>query len=213
VAKRRKSPPANNGGTDPLSSFLASVDRYVETFSAQAIAVAPEGEQRLIIQATGESIVAQTRKLTNYVRECAVGIAPAQRRELEQFLRVQDGDALVSRALQVSAKILSPSGGPVTMNFLGFLDEVLWTLKKIIYEILYLISPDLANLFWTIAVIIDELFNLLKSLLGGLFGLRMSQVADELSRGEVNFLREMTALAELKAVSTKRRTNDEESSS
>ncbi len=207
MAKRRKSAPANNGGTDRVSGFLASVDRYVETFSAQVIAVAPEGEPRLVIQATGESLVAQTRKLTNYFRESAARYTPAQRHDLEQLLQVQDAEAAVDRALQVSAKILSPGGGPVTMGFLDWIDEIMHWIKKILGEFF-----ELPQWIWAILVAIDELLNLLKSLLGGLFGLRMSQVADELSRGEVNFLREMTALAELKAVYSKRRTNDEESS-
>ena len=207
VAKRRKSAPANNGGSDRVSSFLASVDRYVETFSAQVIAVAPEGEPRLVIQATCESLVAQTRKLTNYFRESATRYTPAQRHDLEQLLQVQDVEAAVDRTLQVSAKILAPGGGPVTIGFLNLIDEIMYWIKKILGDF-----PDLLPWLQTILVAIDELLNLLKTLLSGLFGLRMSQVADELSRGEVNFLREMTALAELKAVYTKRRTNDEESS-
>jgi hypothetical protein len=208
MAKRRKGAAAANGNADPLHSFLACVDKYVATISAQATAVAPEGEQRLVMQATGESIVAQTQKLTNYFRVSAAALAPAQRHELDQFLQVQDGEAAVDRALQVSAKILAPGAAPASMSFLNFLDEILHFLKKILEELF----PDLPSWIQTILLIIDELMNLLKTLLGGLFGLRMSQVADELSRGEVNFLRELTALAELKAVQSKRRTADEESS-
>ena len=207
MAKRRKSAPANNGGTDRVSSFLASVDRYVETFSAQVIAVAPEGEPRLVIQATGESLVAQTRKMTNYFRESATRYTPAQRHDLDQFLQVQDAEAAVDRTLQVSAKILAPGGGPVTMGFLDWIDEIMHWIKKILSDF-----PDIPQWIITIFLAIDELLILLKSLLGGLFGLRMSQVADELSRGEVNFLREMTALAEWKTVQGKRRTTEEESS-
>jgi hypothetical protein len=209
VAKRKRTAPAKNGGTDRLSTFLASVDRYVETFSAQAIAVASEGEARLVMQATGESLVAQTRKLTNYFRETAPRLAPAERDELEQFLQVQDAEAAVDRTLQVSAQILAPGGGPLTMNFLNLIDEIMQFIKKILLKLF----PDPPGWLQTILLIIDELLNLLKTQLGGLFGLRMSQVADELSRGEVNFLHELKALAELEAVSTKRRTNDEDSSS
>lgn len=208
MAKRRKATAAANGSTDRLSSFLACVDKYVATISAQATAVAPEGEQRLVIQATGESAVAQTKKLTDYFRTSAAGLAPAQRHDLDEFLQVQDGEAAVDRALQVSAKILAPGAAPASMSFLDFLDEILHFLKKILKELF----PNLPKWLETILIIIDELMNLLKTLLGGLFGLRMSQVADELSRGEVNFLREMTALAELKAVHSNRRTAEDESS-
>ncbi len=209
MVKRKRGAPANNGGTDRLSTFLASVDRYVETFSAQAIAVAPEGEPRLVMQATGESLVAQTRKLTNYFRETATQLAPAERHELEQFLQVQDAEAAIDRTLQLSAKILAPGGGPVTMGFLNLIDEVMKFIKKVLKDLF----PDLPGWLQTILLIIDELLQLLKSLLGGLFGLRVSQVAEELSRGEIAFLGELAALDKLKAVRAKRRTNDEESSS
>ena len=205
MVKRKRGAPANNGGTDRLSTFLASVDRYVETFSAQAIAVAPEGEPRLVMQATGESLVAQTRKLTNYFRETATQLAPAERHELEQFLQVQDAEAAIDRTLQLSAKILAPGGGPVTMGFLNLIDEVMKFIKKVLKDLF----PDLPGWLQTILLIIDELLQLLKSLLGGLFGLRVSQVAEELSRGEIAFLGELAALDKLKAVRAKRRTNDE----
>jgi hypothetical protein len=65
----------------------------------------------------------------------------------------------------------------------------------------------------SILVIIDEIFNLLKSLLGERFGLRRSDVANEASREEVNFLREMTALAEWQAVRKSHRPADDENSS
>jgi hypothetical protein len=197
---------------DLLSSFLASADRFVETISAQAVAVAAEGEQRLVIQSTGESVVAQMRKLTDYVRAAAVGIGPTQRRELDQFLQVQDGDALVERALKVSAQMLSGTAGPVTMGFFSWLNEHIQTIKKIILAILTLIFGHLPEWVNTILVIIDEIFNLLKSLLGVRFGLKMSEVADQASREEVNFLRELTALAELDAAQRSHRGGDDENS-
>src|SRR5664279_2717765 len=115
-AQEDKKPPPDKGGADSLSSFLASVDRFTQVFASQALAVAGEGEERLIIESTGVSFVAQTKRLTDYIREAAVGIAPGQRHELDMFLRVQDGDALVNRSLEVSAKVLAPGGAPVTMG-------------------------------------------------------------------------------------------------
>jgi hypothetical protein len=210
--KGKTSAPSKNGGSDGLTAFLASADRFVETISSQAFAAAGAGEERLLIQSTGESVVAQMRKLTDYVREAAVGIGPAQRRELAQFLRVQDGNAIVSRALQVSALTLSGNSGPVTKSFFSWLNEHIQTIKKIIMAILTLIFGHVPDWVNTILVIIDEIFNLLKSLIGQKFGLRMSEVADDASREEVNFLREMTALAELQAVRTSRRAADDENS-
>jgi len=197
---------------DPLSSFLASADRFVETINAQAVAACGKGEDLLLIQSTGESVVAQMRKLTDFVREAAAGIAPDRRRELHQFLRVQDGEAMVSRALHVSGQVLSGRAGNVTRGFFSWLNEHIQMIKKIIIAILTLIFGHLPAWVDAIMVIIDEIFNLLKSLLGGKLGLRMSDVADDASREEVNFLREMKALAELQAVHTSRRTTDDENS-
>ena len=172
---------------------------------------AGEGEDHLIIQSTGESFVAQTRRLTDYIREAAAVIAPGQRQELNTFLRVQDGDALVNRALDVSKRVLSQDSAPVTTGFLGWIDEVMYTLKKIISEIWELIfhtkPPE-----WLITIlhIIDELLNLLKTLFGGKFGLRTSQLADEFSRSEVNFIHEMAALAALRAAWRSGRAADDE---
>src|SRR5262249_10999788 len=169
------------------------------------------GDQQLIIRSTGESLVAQTRRLTDYVREVAAGTSPVQRRELDQFLRVQDGDALVERALAVSEQVLSGKAGPVTPAFFSWLNEPIHTLKQIILDIQWLIFHGHIPLWILInLLIIDELINLLKTLTGGVFGLRMSEVADEASRAEVNFLREITALAALRGAQFSRRTNDDE---
>jgi hypothetical protein len=210
--KRKSNAPPSKGNGDPLSSFLASVDRFTETINTQAVAAAGKGEEQLVIQSTGESFVAQTRRLTDYIREVAPGIAPVQRRELDQFLRVQDGDALVERSLRVTAQTLSAGGGAVTMGFLSWLNEIMQTLKKIIRKIFDIFFGGIPKWLHAILEIIDELLNLLKTLLGGRFGLKMSEVADQASREEVNFLREMTALTELEAAQRSRRTADDESS-
>ncbi len=211
--KENKGAPPDRPGTGSLSSFLASVDKFTQGFAAHAVAVAGEGEERLIIQAAGQSFVAQTRRLTDYIREAAAQAAPRQLHELNMFLRVQDGEALVNRALEVSGKVLTPGGAPVTMGFLSWIDEVMQTLKKIIRKIWQAIFhtavPDWLD---TILVIIDELLNLLKTLLGKRSGLPASQLADEFSRGEVNFLHEMAALAALEAAQAPRRGADDETS-
>jgi hypothetical protein len=212
-AKERKSTPPNNGSTEPLTSLLASVDRFTEGITAQIVAAAGEGEDHLIIQSTGESFVAQTRRLTDFIREAALGIAPAQRQDLNVFLRVQDGEALVERALNVSAQVLSPGGGPVTLGFLDWIDEVMHALKKIIFAIWDIIfhtkPPD-----WLVDILnlIDELLNLLKDLFGTRLGFRSSQLADEFSRREVNFLREMAAVASLRAARMSGRAMEDEGS-
>jgi hypothetical protein len=190
------------------------VDQFAETISTQAKTAAPEGEQQITIQATGESFVAQTRKLTDYVRELAGRISPTQRHELDQFLRVQDGEALATRAMRASEKVISPGGGQVTMGFFDFLQEHMHALKKIlrgIIQILFdLFDAPIPKWIDSLLLIIDEILDLLLSLVGGIFGHRISQVADDLSRREVNFLGELAALAALHAIRTARRPADDE---
>jgi hypothetical protein len=207
---RRTRAPAEKGNSDALSSFLGSVDRFVETFSAQALGCAAAGEQQLTIRSVGESLVAQTRKATDFVRKAASGISPVQRRELDQFLSVQDGEALVERALTASAQVLSGEASQVSLGFFSWINEIIHTLKKIITEIFILILGYVPSWWEIISLIIDELINLLKTLLGGTLGLRMSEVADQASREEVNFLREMTAVAALRAARVSGRAKDDE---
>jgi len=212
MAKRTTRRGTTQGNGNALDSFLASVDRFTSTIAAQALAAVGESEDRLLIQSTGESFVAQTRKLTDFLREAAPTAGPAQRQELDQFLKVQDGEALVARALQVNAQTLSAGGSAVSMGYLSWLNEIMLTLKKFLREIFDIFFGGMPKWLDALLTIIDELLNLLKSLLGGRFGLKMSEVADQASREEVNFLREMAALAELKAAQGSRRTNEDENS-
>lgn len=216
MAKRTRGrtppPPAPKGNGDALSSFLASVDRFAETVSGQILVAVGEGSDRLVIQSTGESFIAQTRRVTDYLRETTPGMAPAQSRELGQFLRIQDGDALVERALKVTTQTLAAGGNAVTQGFLSWLNEIMLTLKKIIRKIFDLFFGGMPKWLDAILVIIDELLNLLKTLFGGQSGLKMSEVADQASREEVNFLREMTALAELEAAQRPNRASEDDAS-
>jgi len=196
--QERKGPPNRHGSS--VSSFLASADHFVEKISAQAAAAAPEGNQRLVLQATGETLAAQTKKLTDYVRKVSTNLTPVQQRELDQFMAIQDGEAMVTRAVETFGKVLASTEGP-TMGIFSWLQENIMTIKKIIEAILTLIFGSLPSWVQALINIIDEIINLILSLLGEVFGLRSIQVADELSRREVNFLKEMTALAAWRAAS------------
>jgi hypothetical protein len=212
MAKQNRNPRSEQSERDGLSCFLDSVDRFVQTISGQILEAVGPGEDRLVIESTGESFVAQTKKLTTYVRETAPGISPMQRRDLDQFLRVQDGEALVDRALKISEQTLSGGGSAVSKGFLSWINEIMHALKKIIRMIFDLFG-GMPKWLDTLFLIIDEFLNLLKSLFGERMGLNASEIADQASREEVNFIREMTALAELQAVRNRRRAGDEETSS
>src|SRR4051812_43518154 len=90
------------GEQDLLESFLRSVENFVSQISAESVQVAPKGEQQVLIQATGESVIGQTNKITAFVRETAGRLSAAQRVELDKFLHVQDGVASADRAVAVT---------------------------------------------------------------------------------------------------------------
>jgi hypothetical protein len=210
MAKRTTNGPATRRDDDPLQSFLASMDRFVETISAQMLEAVATSDDRAVIESTAESFVAQTRKLTDYTRELVPTVTPMHQRELEPFLRVQDSNALVERSLKVSAAVLSGGGGGVTLGFLSWINEILFTLKKIIREIWSKFFGGVPDWLETILIIIDELANLLKSLFGSQFGHKMGDIADQASKEEINHLGEMRSLAQLRAARTSLRTADDE---
>jgi len=205
-------PQPEKGDSDLLRSFLASVDRFAEEFVAQVLGAVGNAEDRLVIESTGTSFIAQTRRLTDCMREVAGDIVPSRRRDLDMFLRVQDGPALVRRSLETSAKMLAPGGPKVTRGFLSWIDEIMHALKKIINAIwgIFGTVPDWLN---SIELLIDELVDLLLSLFGEKSGLPAAQLADEFSRSEVNFLHEMAALATLQAAGASHRTREDDVSS
>src|ERR1700686_5018223 len=122
--------PSKADRNDSLSSFLGNVDRFAETVCKQIVGAAGDADEKLVIQSTAESFVAQMRRLTDYIRSAAATTTALQRRELEQFLSVQDGEALIERALRITAQTLSSGGGgAVTQGFLSWLNENLMTIK------------------------------------------------------------------------------------
>ncbi|MEY2502286.1 MAG: hypothetical protein QOI07_2620 [Verrucomicrobiota bacterium] len=209
MAKRTTPDRNEKGSNDALTCFLASVDRFTETITEQIFAVVGDADDRLVIESTGQSFVAQTRKLTNHMREVAPAITPMQRRELDQFLRIQDGDALVERALLVSEQTLAKGPAAVTTGFLSWINEVMHTLKKIVGMIFDLFG-GMPKWLDTIFLIIDELLNLLKSLFGKRVGLNAREVAEQASQEEICFIQELKALAELQSARGWRRAGDEE---
>jgi len=188
------------GESGSLESFLASIDGFVTEVTALAAETSPDNEHRLLIRSSGDSLVGQTTKLTAYIRESATRLSAPQRNELDQFLRVQDGEALANRTVEVAKQVLK---GGTLGKLLHWLAQHFKELKKFILEILHFIF-DLLHLHWPswldrLIQILDQLLDLILRLLGEVFGLDFSVTAKQLSDQEVNFQRELASFEMVRA--------------
>ncbi len=192
--------------SDHLDAFLGGVENFVKQISAEAAKASPQGEQQVLIRSTGESLAGQTMKLTGFIRETAGRLSDAQRNDLNQFLRVQDGEAFAARGVEVARQQLARG---VVGNLIDWISQHFKELKKILSEILHFLFDLLHISFpdWldTIIRLLDEFLDLLLSLLADVFGIDFKVAARQLSEQEVNFLRETAAFEAVRAARSGRR--------
>src|SRR5205085_3934548 len=141
-----------------LEPFLLSIENFVGQISALAAKASPQGEHQVLIQSTGESLVGQTGKLSAFARETATRLSAPQRVELNRFLRVQDGEAIARRGVQIAQQQLKEG---IVGKLIHWIAQHLKELKKILKEILQILF-DLLHIPWPdwldkIMLIIDEL--------------------------------------------------------
>lgn len=196
---------------DLLEPFLFGVENFVGQISAAAVKASPQGEHQVLIQSTGESLIGQTGKLATFVRETAARLSAPQRIELNKFLRVQDGEAIAKRAVEVAQQQLREG---IVGRVVHWIAQHLKELKKILLEILHFVF-DLLHLPWPnwldrLIKIIDEFMDLILSLLADVFGIDFGRIARELSQQEVNFLHELAAFESMKAARAGRRVTAQE---
>lgn len=195
--QRPQNPPASNG--DLLRRFLESVRQSTATISNQILGVSPSGPQQLIIAAAAESFAANTELLVQYVETRVATLSPIQRADVDQFLKYSDAVNIANRGAQVTSQVLSAvgqdPGGQIPLGFLDWLQHNRQLIKKIIQRILHLLAITLPPFILELVEILDELVDLLISLFGGLFGLRISQIADDLSAATIRFINQRTQLA------------------
>lgn len=191
---------------DLLEPFLLSIESFVGQISALAAKASPQGEHQVLIQSTGESLIGQTGKLSAFTRESATRLSAPQRVELNRFLRVQDGEAIAARGVQIAQQQLRDG---IVGKLIHWISQHLKELKKILKEILQIVF-DLLHIPWPnwldkIMLIIDELLDLILSLLADVFGLDFGRTARELSLLERSYLGEQEALESMKAAREGRR--------
>jgi hypothetical protein len=189
------------GERDLLQSLLQSVENFVGQISAESMEAAAKGEQQVLIQATGESLLGQTSKLTAFIRETAGRLSIPQRRELDSFLQVQDGEAFANRGVTVFKQALAKGAlGKLLQWIAQHLTEIKKILKEILEMIFKFLHIPVPGWIDVILMIIDEVAALILSLLGEVFGIDFRTTARELSEQEVNFQRERAAFESVRAV-------------
>src|SRR6185312_2580700 len=191
---------------DLLESFLASLENFVGQISGLAAKASPQGEHQVLIRSTGESLIGQTGKLSTFTRETATRLSAPQRLELNRFLRVQDGEAIPARGVQIAEQQLRDG---IVGKLIHWISQHLKELKKIFKQILEILF-DLLHIPWPdwldkIMLMIDEWLDVILSLLGDVFGIDFGRSARELSQLEVNYLGELAALESMKAARAGRR--------
>jgi hypothetical protein len=200
--------PSGRQAQDSLEAFLQSFENFVARVGAEAVEAAPKGEQQTLIQATSDSLIGQSNRVTAFVRQSAARLSPAQRGELEKFLQVQDGVAIANRGVAVTRQVLR-SG--VIGRLIDWISRHLKELKKILQELLKFICsllhipyPDWID---RLLQVLDQLLDLILSLLGEVFGLDFGRTARQLSEQEVDYFREWAAFEAVRVVRAERGSN------
>jgi hypothetical protein len=196
TASSRKDPPAS-----PLEAFLTSIEAFVSQVGHIATEAAPaQGEHRILLRATKESMDGQAAKLSAFVRASAQRLSEPQMAQLNEFLGVQEGDAIAKRGVEAMQRSVK---GKLTGTLLHWISKHLKELKKlleaglrIILDLLHLPWPDWID---TVLLVLDQLTDELLSLLGELFGLDLGTTARQMARAEEDHLLQMGALQRLRA--------------
>ena len=181
-------------GDDPLEGFLNSIDGFVDELSSLSADAAGDGELRTLIEATGASVLSQTRSVTAFAKDAASRMSPAEKRELDEFLLVQDGEAFATNALETARQVI---GGGLVKRLIRFLKKFLDLLKKLLRVIFDLLNIKFPKWLDAILEVIDEFGNLLLEFLAEVFGIDLGRTAQELSEMNIQFLNEQAALAKL----------------
>lgn len=193
---------------DRLEAFLGAVDRFIPEITTLAVRAAPRGEYPILMQASGDTSARQMRKLTGLARKLAAGLSPSQRIELDEYLDLQDGEALVQSGIDVFGNIL---GNGMFGKVVQWIMQHLFLIKKLLKWLLGWLIEKLGLKSTWLGVIakliewIDEDEKRKYALLASAMGEDHATIARELSELEVNFLHELTALEGLEAAIAARR--------
>ena len=194
-----------NGGSDVdlLAGFITNLDDYAHVLTSTALEASADEETRALIGATAESWSSQLVRVTGFAREHYERLNVAQRSEVDEFLRIQDGVAMVQRGAETT-RSAAKSGW--FKKFLKWMLKWFREIKKVLREIIALVLDALGISFpkWlkTIFLLIDELHVAIGELLSDVFGLDSARFAAEAAKDEVAYLSQLEAVERLRQMRT-----------
>lgn len=204
-----------NPGGDPKGQILrqltSSIDEFVRLVSSEATKASNDDEGRAVVGATATTWSGQFAKLNQFMLEHYDRLNVGQRNEVDEFLRVQDGVALVNQGMSTAKQAFAAGW---FKKFLKWMLKWHKEIKKVLHEIIQMITDALNISFpkWleTIFLLLDELFDAIMELLADVFGLDVQSFAANASQSEVEYLNQMEAVQRLRMVhSNARRTAEE----
>jgi hypothetical protein len=170
---------AGQNPVDPLSAFLAELEKLPQATVAGMLKQTEDADEKEVIRSLGATLENQVSQMSGYLRELAGRLSLQQRQELDLALRLAAAGSVVSSALQLAGKLASPA---VKLSLGGIFREN----KKILIIILEVIFAGRLPgwiLWWFLLV--DEHYDRLLSV-------GSSRLAAALSRMEQEFLAEVT---------------------
>jgi hypothetical protein len=201
-------PDATKSQSDILQRFIDSSMNFVLNVSKSMVEVSGKDPDAELIAANAELVSTTLRNLLNSVRTSYDGANALAKRSVEQALEIAGIDLVPITGERAALNVLKKGifGG----GFFSWISKHLAEIKKIIRMILGMILGSVPEWVDKILDLIDQLWNMISELLGGIFGFNRSEIARDISMGEVNFLNELAAVENLQAATARRRKVDDE---
>jgi len=197
---------AGGAGGDALGSFVESVRGFFRDVTGAMVAAAGNDPDGSLIQSTAQTILAQVDGGLGEVQRVFASGSRAAQSGAAAFATMSNGVGLAQSSAETARTALERGVG---RGFFSWLPEIVKEVKKIVRMILEFFGK--VPRWWDLlATLIDELVNLAVKLLGGVFGFNRREIAAEASAGEVNFMREMRALTQLRNAVEQREEEEEE---
>ncbi len=198
--------------SNPLSSYLGQMEKFVSEVSASAVQGLPrDSEHYVLLTATSESLLSQLKKVTAYAIDSASKLSDSQQLELAVLMQIQDGESIANRGITVAQGATKRGFGAGLVKWLNkFFIELKKILRMILEFILGLFGLELPKWYDKLELLLDEIFRLLLALLGESKGLDDKSLSLAMHEEELYYLREITFVESLTAARTKKSAQQED---
>jgi hypothetical protein len=197
MADSKAPQPAGQNPADPLSAFLAEVEKLPQATVAGMLKQTDDADEKEVIRSLGATLENQLSQLSGYLRDQAGRLSLQQRQEIDLVLRLSAAGTVAGSALRLAGNLASPA---VKLSLGGIFREI----KKILIIILELIFGGKipAWIIWLL-LLLDEIFDRLLSV-------GSSRIASALSRMEQEFLAEVVLATRWARESQRTNSKDDE---